>query len=530
MLSRMKVGARILLVILISCLITAAVGFYGLNSLAQEKASLDGMYSNSLLPVRYLGESKAKLQQYRVALYNHIISSDRRDLDEWEAKTKEYAKSFEQELKKYGGTEISADEKRMLSDLESSWSSYREVSQRLLQSSAMGTAEGNARALEIARTEGRTKALDLDEKLEKLVQFQVELSEKTKKDSDDIYASTRTTMVAVIAVAFLLSLGAGVVLSRSISKPLGELEQLAERIAQGDLTKNVADKQGGDEISSLSRSIHQMVNNLRSFVKQVQDGAQSVAASSQQISASSQQLASGAQSQAQEAQSLSSMMNDMSGAATQVATSAQKAAMSSETTTNATMEGGKIIDETVRGMDAISENVMVLGQNSEKIGEIVEMIDDIAAQTNLLALNAAIEAARAGDAGKGFAVVADEVRKLAERSGSATKEIASLIKQIQAVTGRAVEAAKSGRELTQQAGASFQHIKEQVKQTATEVGEIAAAAEEQAATTEQASRAVQNVAAIAEESSAGAEETASAIEAMSNLATELQSAAARYKV
>ncbi|MBM7865832.1 HAMP domain-containing protein [Heliobacterium gestii] len=530
MLSHMKVGTRILLVILISCLIAASVGVYGLSSLSNEKAEMDSMYSNALLPIRYLGEAKAKLQQYRVAVYNHIISTDRQDLNDWEAKTKEYASVFEQELRKYDGTEKSADEKRMLADVQSAWNSYREVAQRVVQASSLATAEGNAKAIMIAHTEGRKIAGDLDDKLERLLQYQADMSEQTKKKSDEAYGTTRMVTVVAIIAAFLLSLTLGFVLARSLSKPLGELEQLAGAIARGDLTKNVDSTDGSDEISSLSRSIHQMVDNLRDFVKHVQSGAQSVAASSEQISASSQQLASGAQSQAQEAQSLSSMMNDMAGAATQVATSAQKAALSSEATTSATMEGGKIIDDTVRGMDAIAENVMVLGQNSEKIGEIVEMIDDIAAQTNLLALNAAIEAARAGDAGKGFAVVADEVRKLAERSGSATKEIGSLIKQIQQVTARAVEATESGRELTQQAGASFQNIKEQVKQTATEVGEIAAAAEEQAATTEQASRAVQNVAAIAEESSAGAQETASAIEAMSALATELQTGSAKYKV
>ncbi|KAB2951382.1 HAMP domain-containing protein [Heliorestis acidaminivorans] len=523
---KFKVGTRILLVILFSTIVLLSIGIFGMYNLNIMNDEVDQLYEESLLPTRYLGEVRTNLQGYRVTTYNHFLANNIEDKQVWYQRGSDYLKNFRENLSLYKQTNINADELRTVNEIESALQEYVAIVERSLQASLNGDVAG---AMQIAG-QARNIAFTLDGSLDNLVSMQVRVADEKKVYTDNLYGSTVTTTIIIIAVGVIVSFGLGVLLSRSIAKPLGELERIATKIAQGDLTENAGNTQGDDELSSLSRSIHLMVNNLRNFVKKVQEGAEAVAASSQQISASSQQMASGSQAQAEEAQGISNMMSDMAGAATQVAQSAQKAALSSESTTASTLEGGAIIEKTVSGMDNVAKNVMSLGQSSEKIGEIVEMIDDIASQTNLLALNAAIEAARAGDAGKGFAVVADEVRKLAERSGTATKEIATLIKGIQADTGKAVDAVKDGREYTQKAGEAFQTIKDQVRQTAGEVGEIAAAAEEQAATSDQATKAVQNVAAIAEETSAGVEEMAGAIQSMSHLATELQEAATKYKV
>lgn len=172
-------------------------------------------------------------------------------------------------------------------------------------------------------------------------------------------------------------------------------------------------------------------------------------------------------------------------------------------------------------MENLSSQMKLLEKDSQKIGRIIEVIDEISEQTNLLALNAAIEAARAGDQGRGFAVVADEVRKLAERSGEATQQIAGIIKGMQHNTDQSLRAMEHATTQTSKTGQTFQSIVRMVSDTADQVTEIAAASEEQAAQTVEVMRAVETIAAASEESAAAAEETASSSQTLAHLAEEL---------
>ncbi|OGI08485.1 MAG: hypothetical protein A2X41_07155 [Candidatus Margulisbacteria bacterium GWE2_39_32] len=203
------------------------------------------------------------------------------------------------------------------------------------------------------------------------------------------------------------------------------------------------------------------------------------------------------------------IVSQMSSAVDQAASDAGKAAENSKQTKDIALNGEQIIGETVNGMDKIKEKVMAtadkineLGKNSTKIGEIINVIDDISEQTNLLALNAAIEAARAGDHGRGFAVVADEVRKLAEKSSKATKEIANLIKNIQEATSTAVTfmnegtaEVHNGSTLVNQAKLALTNIIDAVKDTVNQIENISAATEEMAASSNEV---VDNVKKLAE--------------------------------
>ncbi|MBW7842621.1 MAG: methyl-accepting chemotaxis protein, partial [Ignavibacterium sp.] len=184
-----------------------------------------------------------------------------------------------------------------------------------------------------------------------------------------------------------------------------------------------------------------------------------------------------------------------------------------------------------------AETVQQLGKNSDQIGEIVQVIDDIADQTNLLALNAAIEAARAGEQGRGFAVVADEVRKLAERTTKATKEIATMIKQIQKDTNGAVESmqqgtqeVESGKTLAQKAGASLKDIINGAEQVVDIVSQVAAASEEQSSAAEQISKNIESISSVTQQSASGLQQIAHASEDLNRLTLNLQELIAQFKV
>ena len=184
-----------------------------------------------------------------------------------------------------------------------------------------------------------------------------------------------------------------------------------------------------------------------------------------------------------------------------------------------------------------AKTIRGLGESSQEIGAIIQVISDIAEQTNLLALNATIEAARAGEHGKGFAVVADEIRKLAERSSKATKEIAALIKRIQTETTDSVMAmeagtkgVKEGVNLADQAGEALRQIVDVVQRTASVIKEISLAAKQQASASEGVVGAMDNISTVTKQSAHGSKETANAAHSLANMARELQNAISRFKI
>jgi len=215
-----------------------------------------------------------------------------------------------------------------------------------------------------------------------------------------------------------------------------------------------------------------------------------------------------------------------------------------EKTREAARKGEGAVEQTVKGMDSIkikvfetAKKIRDLGEHSQQIGEIVQVIDDIAEQTNLLALNAAIEAARAGEHGKGFAVVADEVRKLAERSGKATKEIAELIGNIQKVTGEAVAEMEAGTSEVEQgaglavdAGNALKEILQNVEDTYRQIQNISAASEQISASSHEVVSTVNNVSSVTEQNTAATEEMSASADRLAGMARELKDIVARFRV
>jgi methyl-accepting chemotaxis protein len=251
------------------------------------------------------------------------------------------------------------------------------------------------------------------------------------------------------------------------------------------------------------------------------------------------------------AQEQSSQTNEVAGAVEQmtktILETTKNASIAAESAKNAgaiAKDGGKVVIETIKGMNRIAqvvsksaETVQALGKSSDQIGEIVQVIDDIADQTNLLALNAAIEAARAGEQGRGFAVVADEVRKLAERTTKATKEIATMIKQIQKDTSGAVASMEEGtkevelgKKLADKAGESLEQIIKGADQVVDVITQVAAASEEQANAAEQISKNVEGISNITNESAAGVQQIARAAEDLSRLTINLQEQISKFKL
>lgn len=404
------------------------------------------------------------------------------------------------------------------------------------------------------------------EELEKIGDFFVGMNEKAGQiaiESQVAEAQKLQQQAIIVSVmAIILGLVAGVLISRGISKPVLILSQALTKVAQGDLTIEKISLRSKDEIGSMVRDFNLMVDSLRGMIYQINSASQLVATTSEELSANAEeaskasqqvsitieevakgsteqskgssevvtimeqviqaihQIAAGADEQSRDVMDANALVEEMARKTDMMVHEMENVRELADKNGVVAVSGGHSVEKTVAGMLNVKEAVFEtahrikeLGEHSQKIGEIVQVIDEIAEQTNLLALNAAIEAARAGEQGKGFAVVADEVRKLAERSSKATKEIAELITDIQKGTRAAVESMEVGTKeveegvsLAEEAGQALQGIVAGVREVGENVNRIMSFINEVLSSSQEVARAVSNVAAITQQNTAATEE------------------------
>jgi methyl-accepting chemotaxis protein len=319
------------------------------------------------------------------------------------------------------------------------------------------------------------------------------LLSKRAEDATAGAATSKSSILLAALVACVAAAIAGWVITRAITGPLATAVGAAERIADGDLTGDVA-VTSQDELGKLLVAMKRMSDRLSEVIGQVRTGSTSLVSAAAQVSATAQNVSQGTGEQAASVEETTSSLEQMSSSIQQnAANSKQTEQMASAGAGNAE-ESGKAVAETVQAMKDIAERISI--------------IEEIAYQTNLLALNAAIEAARAGEHGKGFAVVATEVRKLAERSQKAAGEIGGL-------ASRSVKVAeRSGQLLVELVPA--------IRKTADLVQEVAAASREQSSGVAQINKAMMQVDQVTQRNASSAEELASTAEEMSSQAEALQ--------
>jgi twitching motility protein PilJ len=324
---------------------------------------------------------------------------------------------------------------------------------------------------------------------------------------------------------------------QAIMRLLDEIDPLSN----GDLTTKATVTE--DFTGAIADAINNTVDEMRLLVG-TNDTSVQVSSSAQETQATATQLAEAAEHQAQQINVASKQISQI---AINIDGVSQRSAESAEVATRSVQiasKGADVVRQTINGMDNIrsqiqetSKRIKRLGESSQEIGSIVELINDIAEQTNILSLNAAIQAASAGEAGRGFAVVADEVQRLAERSTSATKRIESLVQAIQSDTNEAVNSMEqttaevvAGARLAEDAGLALGEIETVSGDLSTLIQNISLSSKEQSNTANNISQTMTSIQEITTQTSQGAVQTADSIGNLANLAADLRRSVANFKL
>jgi methyl-accepting chemotaxis protein len=335
---------------------------------------------------------------------------------------------------------------------------------------------------------------------------------------------------AGVTAGVILSAAAVYVLLKPLEEVISLLLDRSGKAIKGDLRENIPDRNfGWCEINILGTNIRKVLKGVHKWFSMVHEHTAALERATGVLNTSAGHVSKGSQEQAMQVQVLLQDIEKLASMSEDCAHKSELAMNAAKNTENMADSGYHSVEMVVAAMNEISIKTSTLEENSAKIEQFVQLIENIASQTNLLALNAAIEAARAGEQGRGFAVVADEVRKLAVNSAQATGQIIQLVTDIHKSTGESVIAVKRGLSLTGQTKQAFENITARIMETATLIETIEATSNRQAATASAMVGATQTIAAVAQEAAASSEESFAVTEELSRLGDKLKEVASIWK-
>jgi methyl-accepting chemotaxis protein len=404
------------------------------------------------------------------------------------------------------------EEKALLATITDERAKYQAAKVAVMNAKKAGDA---AEAERLYAKSFEPSAQAYQDRLMQLLSLQRSTIDAMGRDIEAAYA--RHSRLVILLNVLMVTLGAlaALVITRSITRPLGAAVAVAETVAAGDLTTSF-DAGRRDEVGDLMRALQKMNQSLAGVVSQVQQGTTAIAGASSEIATGNLDLSARTEQQASALEETASSMEELTSTVRQNAENANQANQMAQAASTVAARGGQIVGQVVDTMGSIDAS-------SRKIVDIIGVIDGIAFQTNILALNAAVEAARAGEQGRGFAVVASEVRNLAQRSAGAAKEIKTLI-------GDSVDQVNVGSKLVQQAGATMDEVVSSVARVTDIMAEITAASREQSIGIDQVNEAIAQMDQTTQQNAALVEEAAAAAGSMQEQAGTLAQLISRFKL
>ena len=496
--TNMRVGAKLALAFLSVVLLSIALGALSLMQLNNLNRNTQEIATNWLPSLRAVAAMRASLLEFRIAELQHISSTSEEDMSTYEKRMETAKTAFEASDKTYIPMIASDAERALHNDFLNEVKPYFEVHDKIV---ALSRKNQNEEAIKLVRGDSSKARARMMETLGKIIQFQVDGSDKESEAAVKTYNTSRTWIVALSVVVAVLSAVIAFLITRSITIPLKTAVSAANQLAEGNLMVKI-DSTAKDETGQLLQSMQNMIGKLSQVVSEVNSGAHALASASEEVSATAQTLSQASSEQAAGVEETSASIEQMTASIAQNTENSRVTDGMASKAAQEAAEGGEAVKATVSAMQQIAKKIVI--------------IDDIAYQTNLLALNAAIEAARAGEHGKGFAVVAAEVRKLAERSQVAAQEIG--------------EVASGSVELAEKAGGLLETMVPNIKKTSELVQEITAASQEQSAGVGQINAAIVQLNQTTQQNASASEELAATAEEMSGQAEQLQQTMSFFKL
>ena len=574
--SQMRLSTKLILAFGLLIILQVGGNITALLLMGNIDKSVNDLNTNWLPSIDAISTVDHELQTLRRWEILHVLSTNDEDMRAYEKLILEKKADLSKALTKYETLISSAEERNTYNMFQSNLKKYSEISDRLLVLSRKNDTE-NAKKL----TEGESRQT-FNDAMDKLKQL-VDINKKGAVDSgiagNDDYQRGRVILLSLLVVATLLGVAVCAFILRGVASQLGEdpgyLHEVASRIAKGEMDIRFKEHKGEGGVFAV---LKEMVGNLKLKIaeadkksaeaaaeaakaREATEAAEAarlaaenaktegmlqaadrlssvvhiVSSASEELSAQVEQTSQGAEQQSSRLGETATAMEEMNATVLEVAQNASQAADTATKARSKAEEGAGAVGKVAAFMERVNENARqsledmgILGKQAENIGQILNVISDIADQTNLLALNAAIEAARAGEAGRGFAVVADEVRKLAEKTMTATKEVGDAIRGIQSGArknydnvAQAVTAVGEATTLATTSGDILREIVALVDTSADQVRSIATASEQQSATSEEINRSVDEVNRIAAETMDALRQSAQAVADLSQQAQEL---------
>ena len=516
----MKVGKRLGLGFALVLILLTVVTILGIVRMGQIQGRLEKIVNVHNVQTRLVSEMRAIVYDRMVSLRNLTLLTDpddmAPDLKKIQEQSKQYAEAEGKLAKMFAEeTGTTGTEKSLLTKVKE-----QETASAALPAKAQEL--GVANDLEVATIAFIKKIRPVQKKwldsLDELVVAEDKQSQAIADEARSAYASAKTMMALLGALALVFGIIAAVIITRSLLKQLGGEPDYAARIAGEVAAGNLASAihtHAGDE-SSLLAEMKTMRDSLVNIVGQVRVGTDTIATASSEIASGNLDLSSRTEQQASSLEKTSTSMKELTATVKQNADNAREANQLAASASEVARQGGVVVSQVVDTMSSINES-------SKKIVDIISVIDGIAFQTNILALNAAVEAARAGEQGRGFAVVASEVRNLAQRSAAAAKEIKTLI-------GISVEKVEIGTKLVGQAGVTIDEVVSSVKHVTDIIAEISAASQEQSTGIEAVNSAIIEMDSMTQQNAALVEEAAAAAQSLQDQAAELAKVVSIFKL